>query len=94
MAEAPVKDARPGAGLWLALKASFTTAPGITSWTAVCALLLAVEPVVFALVTAHLVGSLPAAIAAGGTGPEASRVYALLIFASALFGAGRILPTI
>ncbi len=86
--------ARPGDGLWLALKASFTTAPALTSWTAACAVVLAVEPVVFALVTAHLVGSLPAAIAAGGTGESADRVYRLLVLACALFGAGRIVPTV
>lgn len=78
----------------LALKASFTTAPSLTTWTAVCALLLTLEPVVFALVTAQLVGSLPAAIAAGGEGPTADRVYELLILACVLFGAGRITPTV
>ena len=85
---------RPGDGLWLALKASFTTAPALTTGTAVCALILAVEPVVFALVTAHLVGSLPAAIKAGGVGAPADHVYRLLVIASALFAFGRIIPTL
>ena len=94
MAAPPDKSARPGDGLWLALKASFTTAPALTSWIGVCALLLTVEPVIFALVSARLVGSLPGAIATGGVGPAADRVYELLIFACVLFGAGRIIPTV
>jgi len=85
---------RAGTGLWLALKSAFATAPLLTTSTALLALVLAVEPVVFAIFSAKLVGSLPAAIEARGTGPAADRVNDLLILCAVLFGSGRILPTL
>lgn len=93
-ASGQLRELTPGDGLWLALKASVRTAPALTLGTAACALLLAVEPAVFVVVTARLIGSLPAAIEAGGTGPMADRVFRLLTVAAALFLVGRVLPTL
>jgi len=92
---------RAGTGLGKALSAAFSTAPLLTTATAFIALVLAAQPTVFAVLTAHLVGSLPAAIAEprSGAGHEAHEaalhhVNVLLAWTLAAFAVNRVLPTI
>ena len=92
------RSTRVGNGLGKSLQAAFRTAPLLTSATALTALLIAAEGAVFAVLTANLVGSLPAAIAQPRSGPAHAaalhHVHWLLALALVAFGISRVVPTI
>jgi ATP-binding cassette subfamily B protein len=92
------KPPRVGAGLGASLRAAFATAPLLTTATACTALLIAAEGAVFAVLTAHLVGSLPATVAEPRTGPvhdaAVHHVHWLLALALVAFSVSRVVPTI
>jgi ATP-binding cassette subfamily B protein len=90
----PKRSTRVGAGLGKAMRSAFTTAPALTSTTAFLALVMAVEPTVYLLLSSHLVGSLPAAIRDGGGSEAAAHVRELLIWTLAVFGVSRLVPTL
>lgn len=95
---APAPPKRPGNGLGASLKTAFATAPLLTTATALTALLIAAEGAVFAVLTAHLVGSLPAAIAQPRTGvvhdEAVHHVHVLLVAVLVAFGITRVVPTV
>ncbi|MCU1588138.1 MAG: ABC-type bacteriocin/lantibiotic exporter with N-terminal double-glycine peptidase domain, partial [Frankiales bacterium] len=94
----PARSNRAGSGLGRSLVAAFRTAPWLTTATALTALLVAAEPAVFAVLTAHLVGSLPAAVAHPRTGTTHAaavhRVDVLLVWTLVAFGISRLVPTV
>lgn len=92
-----VSKPRVGAGLGRALRTAFTTAPLLTTTTALLALVAAAGPAVFAVLSAHLVGSLPAAIggiSGGRTNPAAHHVEVLLAWTLVAFAIGEQIPTL
>ena len=92
------RSKRAGTGLGKSLVAAFTTAPLLTCATAATALLVAAEPAVFAVLTAHLVGALPAAMRAPRAGAAHAaavhHVHVLLTYALIAFGISRMIPTL
>lgn len=92
------KADRAGNGLIASLRAAFATAPLLTTATALSALLIAADGAVFAVLTAHLVGALPAAIRQPHQGPahEAAvhHLHVLLLLVLVVFGTSRVVPTV